>query len=237
MSTWSEADELQSRDALEFVKRNRNRIIHEFADSEHYTPSEQSVSLFMAGAPGAGKTETSRALIESGHFFEKPVRIDADEIRELIPGYQGMNAAIFQRAAEKGVNLLYDYVLDRRLSCILDGTFAYGGARENVERSLRRDRKVIIYYIHQDPGKAWEVTKARQLLQGRHVPKEAFVHAAIFARKNVEDVKALFGKDIELYVIVKDFDRGDDSLLLNQSTLDPLVVPRYTENEIMMMIT
>mgnify|MGYP001462573950 CR=1 FL=1 len=64
------------------------------------------------------------------------VRIDADDIRELMRevGYNGANAEQFQHAATKGVNILYDEVLRKKYSAILDGTFAYGNWRENIER-------------------------------------------------------------------------------------------------------
>jgi len=99
----------------------------------------------MAGSPGAGKTEVSKRLIEE--FENKPVRIDADEIRQMFDGYTGTNAHIFQSACTMGVNKLYDYALERRFNVILDGTFAYAKALENVGRSLCRNREVRIYYL------------------------------------------------------------------------------------------
>ena len=81
-----------------------------------------------------GGTCFSKRLIS--HFKQKPIRIDADEIRAMCEGYTGCNAHIFQKAATKGVNILYDYALKNNLNVILDGTFAYGSSLENIERSL-----------------------------------------------------------------------------------------------------
>jgi len=61
-------------------------------------------------------------------------RIDADEIRSLCPGYTGADAHVFQEAATKGVHILYDYALRKGINIILDGTFAYGNALDNIER-------------------------------------------------------------------------------------------------------
>lgn len=71
-----------------------------------YPPSDNPITIFMAGTPGAGKTEFSITLIET--FGGSFIRIDADEIRERMRplGYNGLNADIFQDAANKGVNLL-----------------------------------------------------------------------------------------------------------------------------------
>ncbi|MDQ1299456.1 MAG: Zeta toxin protein, partial [Patescibacteria group bacterium] len=34
-------------------------------------------------------------------FADAPIRIDADEIRSFCPGYDGANASLFQKAANK----------------------------------------------------------------------------------------------------------------------------------------
>ncbi|MEK7068467.1 MAG: zeta toxin family protein, partial [Patescibacteria group bacterium] len=68
-------------------------------------------------------------------FKEKPVRIDADEIRAQCPGYNGGNSSLFQKCADKGVNILYDFCLKNNFNIILDATFAYGDAMQNIERS------------------------------------------------------------------------------------------------------
>lgn len=69
------------------------------------------VSIFMAGSPGAGKTEVSKELVKE--FDRKPMRIDADELRALCPDYVGTNAHLFQKAANKAINVLYDYALKK----------------------------------------------------------------------------------------------------------------------------
>ena len=45
---------------------------------------------------------------------------------------------------------------------IIDGTFAYGNALENIERSLKYKRIVELWFVYQDPLKAWEFTKIRE---------------------------------------------------------------------------
>ena len=202
----------QSEEALYFIKKNRHLLLDKFADKNIYIPDARPVSLFMAGSPGAGKTEISRRLIEK--FSNKPVRIDADEIREMAPGYNGANAYIFQAAASKGVNMLYDYVLDRNLNVILDGTFAYGGSLENIQRSLDHNRDVEIYYIYQEPQIAWEYTKKREEIEHRHVSKEVFITSFFKARENVIMIKDGLGDKVELNIIVKNFEAGSEEILL-----------------------
>lgn len=66
------------------------------------------------------------------------IRIDADEIRCIIPSYNGENSHILQSAASIGVEKLYDYVLNKRKSAIIDGTLAidFTKVANNLERSL-----------------------------------------------------------------------------------------------------
>ncbi|WP_296219518.1 zeta toxin family protein [Pseudomonas sp. UBA2684] len=49
--------------AIAFAKANRTRIARELANVKIYPGEDTPVSVFMAGSPGAGKTEVSKALI------------------------------------------------------------------------------------------------------------------------------------------------------------------------------
>lgn len=109
--------------AIAFAKANRKRIARELTDPAIYQPEAEPVSVFMAGSPGAGKTEASIELV--GRFPEwRILRIDPDELRELFPGYTGGNAWLFQRAVARVVDAVLDQAFHRRLSFVLDGTFA-----------------------------------------------------------------------------------------------------------------
>jgi UDP-N-acetylglucosamine kinase len=122
--------------AIEFARANRKRIARELTDPSIFQPEADPVSVFMAGSPGAGKTEASIELIS--RFPEwRILRIDPDELREQFPDYTGGNAWLFQRAVARVVDAVLDQAFHRRLSFVLDGTFAsYEVARKNVQRSL-----------------------------------------------------------------------------------------------------
>jgi predicted ABC-type ATPase len=184
----------------------------------------------MAGSPGAGKTEVSKRLVAK--FTQKPIRIDADEIRALCPGYSGPNAHLFQRAASKGVHLLYDYALDRGLNVILDGTFAYADAQKNIERSLEHGRKVEIYFVYQNPVQAWDFTKKREEIECRRVSKEVFVDSFFKSRENVNAAKQTFGNRIELNLLIKDLLKSFEQLELNIGTVDNYLKRVYTREEL-----
>ncbi|MDP1689404.1 MAG: zeta toxin family protein [bacterium] len=230
MSQLTAEEKKQSDDAIAFIKKHQKAFLDKFAGSAFYVADAAPVSLFMAGSPGAGKTETSKRLIET--FSNKPVRIDADEIREFLPGYNGTNAYIFQRAADKGINILLDHTLANNINFILDATFAYGGYEENVARCLNHKRKVVIYYIFQEPKKAWEMVIAREAIEHRRVSKDVFVSAFLAARNNVNMIKHKFGSKIELNIIIKNFDTGEDKIELGISTVDDYLPKAYTQDEL-----
>jgi predicted ABC-type ATPase len=216
-------------EAEAYIKEHKLELIARFANPEKYHTVDHPISLFMAGSPGAGKTEVSKRLIEQ--FADNaPVRIDADDIREMFPNYTGANSHIFQRACTTGVNKLFDYVLDHNLNVILDGTFAYERAMENIERSLKRDRRVIIYYLFQDPVIAWKFTKIREETEGRWVSKEVFIHSFLRSRENVNEAKAHFGEKIELNMIIKDFTKNIEKVFPNVGSIDKYLPKVYTIN-------
>lgn len=96
--------------AKEWVKRNKKQIIEKFANLKNFPPVENPFTMFMAGSPGAGKTEFSKTFIKDYPGNVKIVRIDADEIRELIPDYKEGKAYKVQGAAALGVEKLFDFV-------------------------------------------------------------------------------------------------------------------------------
>jgi len=226
----NETEQKISDEALRYVKGHKSDIIEKFANPDLYEPSNQPISLFMAGSPGAGKTEISKSLVQ--RFKSKPVRIDADEIREMLPGYTGDNAYLFQTACTKGVHLLFDHCHKRKLSVILDGTFAYADALTNIERALQRGRRVIIYYIYQDPLTAWEFTKARESEEGRRVSVDTFIRGFLLSRENAQKAKDLFKDKVELNLIVKNYENGIEDLNLNIDHIDAYLGSLYTEDKL-----
>lgn len=73
-----EDEQILSEAAYKWVSRHREDIIKKFASADIYMPDTRPITVFMAGSPGAGKTEISKSFIKT--FEQPPVRIDADEI-------------------------------------------------------------------------------------------------------------------------------------------------------------
>lgn len=225
----SDEEKKIEEEAFKWIKKHKKELFAKFAGSSYHSDSVPT-TIFMAGSPGAGKTEFARRLVEI--FNQKPIIIDADEIRKIIPGYAGKNAYLFQRAANKGVNFLYDYARSKNFNVILDGTFAYSGASENVENSLKHNRNVEIYFLFQDPVLSWNFTKEREIKERRNVPKSVFISTFIKSIANVDKVKQEYGSKIKLNIVVKDFEKGFRSLDLNKDKLESFLPKVYTEEEL-----
>lgn len=222
--------------AIAFAKANRTRIARELADVRVYPGEDTPVSVFMAGSPGAGKTEVSKALIAG---FEdigaKALRIDPDDLRAYFPEYTGSNSKLFQRAVNSIVERLHDLVLEQRQSFLLDGTLSNEQvARRNVERSLRRNRDITIVYVYQDPLLAWEFVKARELTEGRNIPKAEFIRQLFAAKEVVKALKRSFRLQLKVDLIVKDTDGSNQAVELNvdPDEIDALVTFGYSAIEL-----
>jgi adenylylsulfate kinase-like enzyme len=71
-----------SNEAIAWVKSHQKDIVQKFA-GPYPSVSGAPFSIFMAGSPGAGKTEFSKRLMLL--LRESIVRIDPDEVRNFLP--------------------------------------------------------------------------------------------------------------------------------------------------------
>jgi UDP-N-acetylglucosamine kinase len=240
------SDEDISTVAYEWVKNNSNKLVEAIAGN--YLDKEQGrVSVFMAGAPGAGKTEFSRCLIRDTFGLNTTliVRIDPDEIRMQIPTYIQGKAELFNRATNKGVELLVDHCFDRKFekSFLLDGTLSnYDIAKKNIDRALDRGRKVLIYFVYKDPVIAWEFTQKREKVEGRNIPKESFVNQYFGSIKTINSIKSEYGNRIQIDLVqlavlnpntphITDY-----KFEFNIINVDGYIETRYSKNQLMQLL-
>ncbi|MDF1623436.1 MAG: zeta toxin family protein [Pseudohongiella nitratireducens] len=95
--------------AVKYTKANRTQIANRLTDPETFQPEDSPVSVFMAGSPGVGKTEASKALItEITNGGNDILRIDPDDLRDEFDTYEGNNSYLFHRA----VSILVERIPD-----------------------------------------------------------------------------------------------------------------------------
>lgn len=225
--------------AIDFAKENRNQIANELTELSSFMPDDHPISVFMAGSPGAGKTEFSKELlgILEVDGQRKVVRIDGDDLRGRMPGYSGNNSELFNGAVSLIVEKLHDIVLHKKQTFILDGTFAkYEKAADNIRRSLDKQRNVFIFYVYQSPVTAWRFTQAREQLEGRNIPKSAFIDQFFGAKETIERLHREFADKVVIFLVKKDFSTNKTTEVVKivdpNASIDSYIGERYTKEDI-----
>jgi UDP-N-acetylglucosamine kinase len=204
----TEQQERIKNEALKFARKNKKAIGRRLTNPGIFVAEDHPVSVFMAGSPGAGKTETSKELLASlEKDRSKVLRIEPDELRCEFAGYTGANSWLFQPAISILVEKIHDLALDQKQSFLFDGTLShYDVAKKNIKRSLGKGRTVQILYVYQEPLLAWEFVCAREAAEGRRIPPEHFIEQYFAARDVVNRSKREFGPAIKVDLLLKNND-------------------------------
>lgn len=228
MSETLTEEQQQLRDkAIAHAHNIKKAFAKAFTLRDKYPKEDAPVSVFMAGSPGAGKTEASKALLSK--FKGDVIRIDADEFREQFEDYTGDNSWLFQPAVSILVEKIYDLVIKNSQSFLLDGTLTnYDIAVKNIKRSVKRHRMVQILYVYQEPSRAWEFVQAREKVEGRNIPLDRFVQQYFAARNTVNNLKKLFNGDIKVDLLLQDRDNKQRLYKANIDRIDNHVGEKYT---------
>lgn len=227
-------EERIANEAWDYAKQHRTEIARRLTDPRIYLPETNPVSVFMAGSPGAGKTEASIELLKAlDANGMKMLRIDPDDLREQLPGYTGANAWLFQRAVSPIVERMLDLARQQSQSFVLDGTLAsYKVAVRNIEASLKRGRAVQILYVYQEPEQAWKFVQAREAAEGRRIQPDDFVRQYFAAREVVNSLKANFGKAIHVDLLMKNNDGSHRFYKAGVDRIDNHIPEKYSAADV-----
>lgn len=220
-------DEITAK-AIVHAKAVKKKLAKAMID--HLPEEESAVSVFMAGSPGAGKTETAKSIIsqfKQEHGVEV-VHIENDELRKEFEDYQGINSPLFQKPATILVEAIHDRALKQKVSFLLDSTLSsFEKAKSNIERSLKKKRYVLIIFVYQDPDQAWCLVKAREKVEGRRVPPEVFVNQFLESQRVVSELKKLFTNQIDIIFMEKNLDGKREKPYFNVTDIDVLLGKKY----------
>lgn len=229
-------------EAKRYAHQNSTRIIAAVigdACCKSVPAEETPFTVFMAGSPGAGKTEWSKFLIAS---FPSNIygvaRIDADDFRAMLPNYDGKNSHLFQDATSALLTNAFHSVMKHRKNCILDTTFSKKGqAFQNVGEALNNKRTVEIVYVYQEPTSAWGFVQKREIDEGRRIPKDAFIEKFMSARLVVDEIKSKFTDRVLLTVVVKDILSGKEpTVATNAKSVASVIKKVYNYDELVSLI-
>jgi len=205
-----------------------NKMITDAGVIQHPEPA----AFFMAGLPGAGKTEFTKNLIDDLKL--RAVRIDMDEIAAHIVKYDPMKADAFREAATELLNAVLDKTLQRKVDFIMDGTFRTSHSLHNIERALKKGYVVKVFYISQEPEIAWDFTQDREKVERRSIGKEGFISGYADILFNIRALDSPDFSNVTLDIVVKDSANKVGSWHTNVSIkdIDGLVNTGYTKEEL-----
>ncbi|MEZ4103320.1 MAG: zeta toxin family protein [Candidatus Paceibacterota bacterium] len=222
--------------AMAFANKNKKVIARKYTSLDIYPKDEKPVSIFMAGSPGAGKTEFSKRFLED-YDGRNVIRIDSDDLRKEFKDYSGDNSHLFQGAVSTLANSIHDLALKQDQNFLFDGTFSnYDQAKLNIERSLKRGRKVEVVYIYQNPILAWEFVQEREKKEGRRIRKEDFIRQFFDAQYVVNSIKKEFRANITLSLVVKDVNAKNERTEQNIDNIDNFIHKKYSRDSLDQMI-
>lgn len=230
----TEKQELEQA-AIAFARANKKRLARQITDRRRYLSEINPVAVFMAGSPGAGKTEFSKQYLDllQEETGLEILRIDPDEYRALIPGYTGSNSWLVQGAAIIVTEKVLDLALEHKQSFLLDGTFAdWPKSRSNIARCLGRGRDVEILYVYQPPEQAWRFVQAREEQEGRMVPFERFVETFFGAHEAVKAALQEFSDNIRVQILIKPIDNERHMLHFDVKDVDRVLKINMTREDI-----
>ena len=216
--------------AITFARKNKKKIAKKLTDKTIYKPESQPVSYFMAGSPGAGKSEFAKEMIsEVNEKSDNPtLYIDPDDIRHEFSDYQGTNSHLFHSAVSIVVEKAFDMMLDNKQSFILDGTLSnHEKSEQNIARCLKRNRGVFVWYVYQNPLTAWDFVLKRERVEGRRIARETFIIQYFNARKTVNGLKQKFGQDIHVDLLLKDIRSKERHQHYNVDNVDSHIPETY----------
>ncbi|WP_422409466.1 MULTISPECIES: zeta toxin family protein [unclassified Endozoicomonas] len=227
----SEGEKVIQKRAIEWAKKVKNDIGKKLTDRSVYQVEDSPVSVFMAGSPGAGKTEAAKSLLA---VHDSIIRLDIDDMRQYFDDYNGGNAYLFQGAASILLDRAHDLALKQKQSFLLDGTMAdFNIAKKNIERSLKRGRTVQILFVYQQPQQAWRFVQAREKVEGRRVFPEKFVDQYFLSRESANLLKRVFGDKIILDLLIKNIDGTNQKYHRNITQLDGNIKDKYSRGDLL----
>ncbi len=152
-------------------KINQNKVVKQFfADNK---PHNHKLAFFMAGIPGAGKTEFTQNTIKE----ESPelISIEHDQLVEYIDGYRPEDYYKYRKAGSVLVTRIFSECLKHDYGFVFDGTLSHENGARNINKCLKHGYQVIVVYISQASSAAWELTQARELVRNRAIERSGFV--------------------------------------------------------------
>lgn len=217
---------------ITWARKNKKELIQKIVGSQKAPKQDKPIAVFMAGIPGAGKTEFIKRLF--GPSVDA-VKIDLDEIVKLFPNYKPERYYEYRSAAFIILDECVVYCRQHSLNFILDGTFGYKKAVDNVKKALKR-HDVVIVYVWKEPTQAWRLTKDRELVEKRAINRDGFIEACIHVPENLRKIRSTFDEKVPIVAFKKNKTNDDFQTTQDIAKVDKLLELDYTKEELEILI-
>ena len=164
---------MTEEEAKDWVKNkaNQDKVVRQFFKDNK--PTEGKIAFFMAGIPGAGKTEFTDNAINEGS--PELISIEHDQLVEYIEGYKPEEYYNYRKAGSGLVTRIFEECLHHGYAFVFDGTLSHENGIRNINKCFKQGYAVVVVYIVQTPDVAWELTQARELVKKRAIEKKGFI--------------------------------------------------------------
>lgn len=204
--------------AIDWAKKHKKSFARKLIRDSGAQKLAKPAAIFMAGLPGAGKTEFTRNLVRNLHV--KLVRLDMDEIATQIDSYSAAQADKFRGAASMLLDRTFDMVVHGGYNFIMDGTFGSDSVLRDLDRALKHGYTVKVIYLYQSPKVAWKYTVAREKVEYRAIDKDGFVKAYYKTWENLQKLYKFRGLNVSLDLVIKDGANEIESVIEDISIKD-----------------
>lgn len=215
-------DEDISKEALEYIKANKHKVINDFL----FIKDISKKAYFLSGGAGAGKTELATSLKDKENIDV----IEADKIRTICPHYSGKNSSLFQKASSKAVSMLVDTAFKNEYSFILDGNFSeFRLQDENISRATKKNYDIEIFFVYRPLELAKKYTEIREEKEGRNMPENVFYEKFLSSINTVNEIANKYPNvKINYYDLDKKYFKNNiknlDEIISNDSSFESDIV-------------
>lgn len=221
----------QEENIDEWVRKHKKLFARKLIRDAGVERSGEPTAIFMAGLPGAGKTEFAKNLIKN--LGVKVIRLDMDEIAAQIESYSPQKADKFRVGASALLNRTFDKVVIGGYDFVMDGTFGGTSAVRNIDRVVKHGYAVKVIYVYQNPAVAWQYTLAREKIEHRAINMQGFVDSYFRTIGNLHGLKE-HGEAVKVDIVVKNDSNSVKEWRRNISVkdIDHIVKFEYNEKEL-----
>lgn len=175
-------------------EQKHNKILGDiFANAQKAKPKngEEPTVIFLGGRGGSGKSKFNGLVYDESKY----IVLDADKIKEKLPGYKGYNAYEVHEESSDIMKKALEIARKQKLNVVLDATMKTLSSTEDKIQAFKKDGyNIEMYYMHLPREKAAERALNRfagkeQKFDGRYVPLSEILEKMKHNEENFDALK------------------------------------------------